>query len=277
MKNVILKVATFNVLHEDYTGWHKIKENKPCANISKYNEDEESTYNRSVVIMDIIRALNYDIVFLQEVGRMLKRMLRKIENKYFVTDLHNNSEQVTLVKKSKAKSIIIQYQDLRRMSSYICTLKSGKDVLLINGHLPYPEKLKNPYVKYINKLIKNHKYVIFGGDANVTNKKHLFPKLKSLVKHFDTDDYFTSYSRGECINDIYKIKHPDDRYEFVDHIYVRKFDIKQINIYNIFANGILIDKEQSFERMEPPYENKQYVKTNWPSDHAIVSAIIKIK
>jgi hypothetical protein len=235
-------------------------------------------------ITNILLLNSFDIILLQEVGNTMRKYLVDFLDTYYVVNLLNRGNgQVTLVKKNKVKSIVIEYTTLKRYSMVRCKLLNNLYILLINVHLPWGDKAREEYETDINNVINNkinkdNYYIIIGGDANITNKRHLFPKLESLVDKFDDSKIKTSYSRGQCGDDgIFKLKSKKDQYEFVDHLYISKnINNKKIKMYSKHDNYKLTDKDHDFKDIQPPFNNKEYNIVFWPSDHAMVCVKIEL-
>lgn len=289
--SINIKLITLNILNEKYTSWHLLDDGVPCdwEILRKNNESIESTWTRTEEIVKILNSDNYDIILLQEVGKIGRKLFMPFLEDYYVVGWNNfNEEQITFLKKSKFKDVKIEYAKLHRMINVTCKIKEtgnkiDKDLLVINCHLPYGDDVRKPYDIEINKRIKkwnkekgNKGYLIVGGDMNASNKLHLYPDLVSLVKQFDDDKFKTSYSRGEC-NEIYKIKDMDKRYEFVDQIYISKnIQSSKTKIFNKLKKGKLVEGEL-FKKLQPPYFNsKKYKKKKWPTDHALLYVKLKI-
>lgn len=267
-----MEFITFNILNERHTGWHHIKEGEECTmdQFRRRLENKNSTRRRMNMIMEIIKQYKFDIILLQEVGKELHYQLENLQEEYFMSNLFNDSQQVTMLKKSKFKNMIIHYQLLKRIDTCSGITKDGKEILILNGHLPWGDD-RQPYVNYINETVKKFDTFIFAGDTNVSITENLVPSARSLTKDFDHDKYATSYSRGDCVNGKYKYKKEDKRYEFIDHIYVsHNINATDVKVFTSYDKKL--SDEVSFKDIRAPYHV-----SDWPSDHAMLYTKLTLK
>jgi len=308
-ENTTIKFGSFNIL---------------ATRLEKYNTGCKEKYGltdsikRYNVVNKILAKSKLDMIFLQEVGYTYDSADSvELKNLYYANRSKSSPNLLMYISKEKftepkentmLKSYGLSNFQLERVQSYTTTSKDkpGKEILLINMHLPIDYKgskvnkdqpIRTGITDTIDKLSENKNYVIIAGDTNVNRNIPLLKNTISCVTGALTEGY-TSFKYGFC-DERGNIKKKKKMYEYVDHIYRSKNielvkDGRGMGVFPKYTYNKeyeLIAADKPFDQFGPPYcdktkgvcelksfeEQEKLEHLTWPSDHAMITATFKLK
>ncbi len=165
------------------------------------------------------------------------------------------------------------------------------------GKVSKDQPIRTGITDTIDKLSKNKNYIIIAGDTNVNRNTPLLKNTISCVTGALTEGY-TSFKYGFC-DERGNIQRKNKMYEYVDHIY-RSENIELVRNnrgmgvfpkYTYNKEYELIAADKPFDQFGPPYcdktkgvcelksfgEQEKLEHLTWPSDHAMITATLKLK
>lgn len=290
----MIKISTWNILHPK-----NIYYNLKCSKQDNSDNDNKIRYD---VIQKILMSNDFDICALQEIdikifsltnsyNEMINRYNISYYNDLAICYLKNKFHILNVRENVKLNNSYGISASIGLQKIILTEIHSNRQIVVVNLHLLSTSDHHN-IANYINELFIKNPHIVVLGDLNIPTSFNIFENVNNFFQKINISNEITSYHAGICDNNNNFIA-KERPYTSVDHIYIKGFIEKEHKIFNDFDDNFKLFASDNFKKNGPPFcfsKDKNITKCElfnnyttvylnqdykWPSDHAILEAMIE--